>query len=152
MKVKILRQRHPGAKPYWQTFNYDGDINASVAAVLDSINYRDDIVDSEGNATDRISWECSCLQGMCGGCAMVINNVPALACARILYYNWVGRKIKRPERRLVYDKAFRRRTVADFLPSFAVWNRVHRKGSPRFRRLPQIRPQAILFRQTESAL
>ena len=80
MKVKILRQQGPGAKPYWQVFDYDGDRSASVAAVLDSINYRDDIVDSEGNPTDRISWECSCLQGMCGACAMVINNVPRLAC------------------------------------------------------------------------
>ncbi len=80
MKVKILRQQGPGAKPYWQVFDYDGDMNASVAAVLDSINYRDDITDSDGNPTDRISWECSCLQGMCGACAMVINNVPRLAC------------------------------------------------------------------------
>ena len=80
MKVKIKRQQHPGAEPYWQTFDYDGDGNASVAAVLDYINYRDDIVDSDGNAAERISWECSCLQGMCGGCAMVINNVPRLAC------------------------------------------------------------------------
>ena len=30
MKVKILRQQHPGPKPYWQTFDYDGDKNASV--------------------------------------------------------------------------------------------------------------------------
>lgn len=80
MKVKILRQKHPHAEPYWQCFEYNGDKNASVAAVLDSINYMDDIVDSDGNPTDRISWECSCLQGMCGGCAMVINNVPRLAC------------------------------------------------------------------------
>ena len=80
MKVKILRQQYPGAKPYWQTFDYDGSSNASVAAVLDSINYRDDIVDCDGNPADRISWECSCIQGMCGACAMVINGVPALAC------------------------------------------------------------------------
>lgn len=80
MKVKILRQKHPHAEPYWQCFEYDGDRNASVAAVLDNINYRDDITDSDGNPTERISWECSCLQGMCGGCAMVINKMPRLAC------------------------------------------------------------------------
>ena len=80
MKVKVLRQQGPFGKPYWQTFDYDGDKNASIAAVIDSINYRDDITDSEGNPADKISWECSCLQGMCGACAMVINNVPRLAC------------------------------------------------------------------------
>lgn len=84
MKVKILRQQHPHAEPYWQAFEYEGGMNASVAAVLDSINYRDDIVDIDGNPTDRISWECSCLQGMCGGCAMVINGMPKLACDTFL--------------------------------------------------------------------
>ena len=84
MKVKILRQQGPAGKPYWQTFDYDGDKNASVAAVLDNINYRDDVIDSDGNPADRISWECSCLQGMCGACAMVINKVPRLACDTFL--------------------------------------------------------------------
>ena len=84
MKVKILRQQHPHAEPYWQVFEYEGGKEASVAAVLDSLNYRDDIIDADGNPTDRISWECSCLQGMCGGCAMVINGVPRLACDTFL--------------------------------------------------------------------
>ena len=84
MKVKILRQRSPFSEPYWQTFSYDGPADASVASLLDDLNYRDDIVDVEGNPAPRISWECSCLQGMCGGCAMVINRRPALACETFL--------------------------------------------------------------------
>ncbi|MBO5565392.1 MAG: succinate dehydrogenase/fumarate reductase iron-sulfur subunit [Lachnospiraceae bacterium] len=80
MRVKILRQQYPGAEPYWQTFLYDGDADASVAAVLDTLNYKDDVVDADGNHAPRIGWECSCLQGLCGGCAMVINGHPALAC------------------------------------------------------------------------
>lgn len=84
MEIRILRQKHPGDTPYWQTFVYDGSRDASVAAVLDCINYRDDIVDKDGNHTDRISWECSCLQGVCGACAMVICNVPRLACDTFL--------------------------------------------------------------------
>lgn len=67
-------------EPYWQSFNYDGDKNASIAAVLDYINYRDDMVDINGEPAGRITWESSCLQGVCGACAMVINNVPRLAC------------------------------------------------------------------------
>ena len=53
----------------------------TISAVLDAINYTDDIVDSEGKPATRVRWECSCLQAVCGGCAMVINGVPALACA-----------------------------------------------------------------------
>ena len=84
MNVKILRQRSPFSEPYWQTFLYDGPREGTVASLLDHINYRDDVTDAEGNPAPRISWECSCLQGMCGGCAMVINGKPALACETFL--------------------------------------------------------------------
>ncbi|MBQ7275465.1 MAG: succinate dehydrogenase [Clostridiales bacterium] len=80
MKVKILRQTHPGAEPYWEEFIYDGPAESSIASVIDEINFRDDIVTADGKKTTRIGWECACLQGMCGACAMVINGVPALAC------------------------------------------------------------------------
>ena len=84
MKVKIRRQRSPFSEPYWQIFAYEGTKDASVASVLDELNYRDDVIDIDGNPAPRISWECSCLQGMCGGCAMVINGRPALACETFL--------------------------------------------------------------------
>ena len=80
MRVKILRRQQPGSEPYWETFEYDGPEDNSVAGVLDYINYHDDIEDVEGRRTTRIGWECSCLQGICGACAMVINGAPALAC------------------------------------------------------------------------
>lgn len=80
MRVRVLRQLFPGSQPYWETFEYDGPRDNSIAGVLDYLNYHDDIVDIDGRRTTRIGWECSCLQGMCGGCAMVINGSPALAC------------------------------------------------------------------------
>lgn len=80
MKVSVLRQLFPGSAPYWETFEYDGPDDNSVAGVLDYLNYHDDIVDVEGKRTTRIGWECSCLQGICGACAMVINGKPVLAC------------------------------------------------------------------------
>ncbi len=84
MRVKILRQNNPYSKPYWQAFKYDGDMNVSVAAVLEYLNYNDDVKDENGHHADVISWECSCLQAMCGGCAMVINGKPGLACDTFL--------------------------------------------------------------------
>lgn len=80
MKVKILRQSSPFTPSYWETFKADVKPEISVAALIDYINYNDDIVDENGKATTRIGWECSCLQGVCGSCAMVINGVPSLAC------------------------------------------------------------------------
>ena len=80
MRIKILRQENPASEPYWETFDYDGPEDSSVAGVLDWLNVHDDIVTCDGRKTTRIGWECSCLQGLCGACAMVINGVPALAC------------------------------------------------------------------------
>ena len=80
MKVNVLRQQSPVSKPYWETFEYDGSADNSVAGALDYINYHDDIVNAEGKRSTRIGWECSCMQGICGACAMVINGRPALAC------------------------------------------------------------------------
>ncbi len=80
MRVRVLRQKAPGEVPYWEAFNYDGPEDSSIAGLLDYLNYHDDIITEDGRRTTRISWYCSCLQGMCGACAMVINDVPALAC------------------------------------------------------------------------
>ena len=81
MLVKIKRQSAPDSAPYWQSFSYDGPGHVTVTAVLDALNYTDDLFDTEGNPASRIRWECSCMQAMCGGCAMIINGVPSLACA-----------------------------------------------------------------------
>lgn len=84
MRIRIRRQRMPHAESYWQEFEYDGPADNTVAGVLDYLNYRDDITDAQGNHVPRISWECSCLQAVCGSCAMVINGRPALACETFL--------------------------------------------------------------------
>ena len=80
MKVKILRRRFRDTELYWQEFNIDKNNELSVAGVLEQLNSMDELRDVEGKIAKRIEWECSCLQGMCGACAMVINNKPALAC------------------------------------------------------------------------
>ncbi len=80
MKLKIKRQESSDEPSYWQTFDFESDKRLTVAGILDQLNYRDDPVDENGNPCKRIRWECSCMQKMCGGCAMVINGIPALAC------------------------------------------------------------------------
>ena len=81
MIVKIKRQSNFDSEPYWQSFRYEGPEHITVSALLDTLNYTDDLFDIDGKPATRIRWECSCMQAMCGGCAMVINGVPALACA-----------------------------------------------------------------------
>lgn len=80
MKVNIKRQKSPESEPYWQSFEYKGEGHIAVSAILDCLNYTDDLYDINGERADRIRWECSCMQALCGGCAMIINSRPALAC------------------------------------------------------------------------
>lgn len=84
MKIRILRQKLPDSAPYWETFVYDGSDSISIAGLLDYLNYHDDIINDKGEKTDRIGWECSCLQGVCGACAIVVNDRPVLACETFL--------------------------------------------------------------------
>lgn len=84
MKVKILRQRSPSEAPYWQEFEYEKKPDQTVAGLLDELNHTPGLKDINGEEAFAIHWDCSCLQGMCGACAMVINGQPALACESFL--------------------------------------------------------------------
>lgn len=65
MKVKIKIDGN------YQIFDYEGDLNISVITLLERLG-------------QPIEYSCSCLQGICGACAMVINSVPKLACKTFL--------------------------------------------------------------------
>ena len=84
MKVNILRRETRDKEPYWESFIYNGPEDNSVAGLLDYINYNDDIRNDKGEKTTRIDWECSCIQGICGACAMIVNDKPVLACEAFL--------------------------------------------------------------------
>ena len=65
MKVKIK------VGEGYQEFQYDGDLNITVTSLLEKL----------GNP---VEYSCSCLQGICGACAMVINGEPKLTCQTFL--------------------------------------------------------------------
>lgn len=50
----------------YREYEYDGDLNIPITALLEKL--------------DDVEYSCSCLQGLCGACAMVINSQPKLAC------------------------------------------------------------------------
>lgn len=69
-KLRILRQKSPDSKPYWEDFDYtEADDGATVASALSTLPIR---------------WDNSCLQKKCGACAMVVNSRPVLACDTFL--------------------------------------------------------------------
>jgi len=85
MIIKIKRQDNQNSTPYYQSFKYDLKEPKTLTAILDDLNYLDDLVDIDGKPSRRISWECSCMQKICGACAMVVNKEPCLACGKTIY-------------------------------------------------------------------
>lgn len=79
--IKILRQRKGEKESFWQTFLYESEQeNVTAAQALSELNQRNPLLDREGKAAAPVQWECNCLQGKCGACAMLIDGFPALAC------------------------------------------------------------------------
>lgn len=75
--IRIKRQKHSGAAPYYQEFPYEGDAAASIAVILMHLN--------ETLCLDNpIHWQHSCHVRKCGACAMVIDGIPRLACSTFL--------------------------------------------------------------------
>ena len=46
MIVKIKRQDAPDSEAYWQSFIYSGPHHVTVSAVLDALNYTDELLDA----------------------------------------------------------------------------------------------------------
>ena len=55
----------------YEEFEYEGDLHIPVTTLLERLG-------------KEIEYDCSCLQGLCGACAMVINSEPKLACKTFL--------------------------------------------------------------------
>ena len=122
----ILRKENPQSESYHQRILYETDNeNETVAIALMKINHAEQYLDTEGNVVREIQWEAGCLQKKCGACAMLINQIPALACDTFL------KKLK--NRKIIYlaplskfpvikDLAVDRSIMAENLKTLKVWS------------------------------
>lgn len=81
IRLEIKRYNSEKREHFWQSFVVEGSENDTVADLLRKLNQQAPILDASGAATPQIDWECGCMQKKCGGCAMVINGIPKLACS-----------------------------------------------------------------------
>ena len=77
IEITVKRQYKPDTAFRLQTFFYDGNGDLTIADWLSEINQNE-------AKTDRIAWECGCMEKKCGACAMRINGIPCLACSVFL--------------------------------------------------------------------
>jgi succinate dehydrogenase / fumarate reductase iron-sulfur subunit len=81
VRIAVRRQRDPESPSSLEAFEYVGPTHVSVLHVLEWINgHPASRVAPEGEAFEPIAYECSCEQGLCGACAMVVSGTPMLAC------------------------------------------------------------------------
>ena len=132
MIVTIKRQDDPKSAPYFQNFNYDGSIDVTVSSVLEYLNYNDDLTDADGKPARRIRWECGCMQKMCGGCAILVNKRPVLACGTFLRDIKGGRLLLEPLSKfpVISDLMVDRSIIQENLKKAEVYVREYSGGNP----------------------
>jgi len=82
VRLRVKRQDGPEAKPYWQEFAVPHRPGMNVIACLMEI--RRNPVTARGEPTTPVAWESSCLEEVCGSCAMLINGRARMACTALV--------------------------------------------------------------------
>lgn len=82
VELRIKRQDEPKKEPYWQTFRVPYSKGMNVITALMEIAKNP--VTADGKKVQPVVWEHSCLEEVCGSCAMVINGKARQACSAIV--------------------------------------------------------------------
>ncbi len=69
--LKVIIKTRENDEEIIKEYEYNGELNIPVTTLLEKINH---------NYDTKIHYSSSCLQGLCGSCAMIINGWPKLAC------------------------------------------------------------------------
>ncbi len=77
--IKVKRCNSSKDIPYYESFRVPYKPNMNVISVLTEI--RKSPINLSGEEVAPVVWECNCLEGVCGGCAMLINGRPNEACS-----------------------------------------------------------------------
>jgi succinate dehydrogenase / fumarate reductase iron-sulfur subunit len=80
---KIKRQETPESKPYWEEFEIPYRPGMNVTSSLMDIAANP--VTRQGKPTTPITYDSSCLEEICGSCAMLINGQAKMACSALIH-------------------------------------------------------------------
>ncbi len=82
INVRIRRQDGPGKEPYWELHKIEYEAELNVITVLQRISSQAKTVD--GKTVAPVSWDCGCLEEVCGSCTMVINGRVRQSCSALV--------------------------------------------------------------------
>lgn len=82
IRFQVKRQDSPSANPYWEEFEIPYQPRQNVVSVL--MEVEKDPKTREGRATSPVVFDRSCLEEVCGSCAMRVNGVARMACTALI--------------------------------------------------------------------
>jgi len=116
----IKRQPIPDAKPRWEEFDLRFRPGMNVISGL--MDIAENPVDRFGRPTTPITYDSSCLEEVCGFCAMLINGRAAMACSALV------RRLSQPVRleplsrfRVIRDLSVDRSVLFENLKRVKAW-------------------------------
>jgi len=80
--LEVKRQANPQAPSQWEHFEIDWRPGMNVTSALMEIAANP--VTAEGKATTPVTYDCNCLEEICGSCAMRINGRARMACSALI--------------------------------------------------------------------
>lgn len=81
-EVRVLRQKGPGQENYWETYQVEYERGMNVISVLQHIATKSETAD--GKPSTPVTWDCNCLEEVCGACTMVVNGRVRQACTALV--------------------------------------------------------------------
>ena len=82
VQLKINRRNKTDSKSYWQEFKIPYKEHLNVIACLQEIQRNP--VSQSGETVNPVTWDCNCLEEVCGSCTMVINGKVRQACTALI--------------------------------------------------------------------
>ncbi|NND98046.1 MAG: succinate dehydrogenase iron-sulfur subunit [Pirellulaceae bacterium] len=80
--VRVRRQDGPGQTPYWELHKIKYEPELNVISVLQRIAAQ--ATNSDGKRVAPVSWDCGCLEEVCGSCTMQINGRVRQSCSALV--------------------------------------------------------------------
>jgi succinate dehydrogenase / fumarate reductase, iron-sulfur subunit len=82
VNVRILRQEGPGKPSYWERHQVPYEPDMNVISVLQKVAAQAETI--EGRPVAPVTWDCGCLEEVCGSCTMVINGRVRQSCSALV--------------------------------------------------------------------
>lgn len=82
INVRIRRQDGPGQEPYWELHKIEYEPELNVITILQRVAAQ--ATNSDGKKVNPVTWDCGCLEEVCGSCTMVINGVVRQSCSALV--------------------------------------------------------------------